>query len=396
MKQCFGLVAEFNPFHNGHAALCAQARAAGATHIVAVMSGNFVQRGCLAVTDKYIRTRAALLGGCDLIIELPLPYAVATASRFAAGAVGLLRATGCVDSLCFGSESDNLADLQAVAQAVDCLAVRTAIKGHMGTGITFARARQLAVAAIFGEQVAHCLTTPNNILAVEYLRQSAAQGWHPNMVPIRRVGTSHDSTTPKGPIASASYLRQHPEALAAYVPPQALAVYQEARCKGLFPAQPERLDTAVIAHLRRLSPADLSQLPDISEGIENRLYKALSHCATLAQLEQEVKTKRYPLARVRRLILHAFLGVSAQDSLSPPPYLHVLGFNPKGAELLAEMKRKKVALPVHTSLAHLEKLNGTCQRFATLEATATGIYGLALPNPPSRGFAYDASAVFLK
>ena len=396
MDRCYGIIAEFNPFHNGHAALCARARQDGATHIAAVMSGSFVQRGSPAVTDKYVRTRAALLSGCDLVVELPLPYAMATASQFAAGAVALLRAMGCVDSLCFGTESAALPDLQTAAEAVEHPDLRTALQPYLSAGMTFAGARQLAVAELCGAQIAACLTQPNHILAVEYLRQLHKQGWSPDLLAIPRVGAAHDSADPDiaAGIASASYLRRHPQELGAYVPAQALAVYSEAAEKGLFPACPEKLENAILAHLRRLTPEQLRLLPDVSEGISDRLYKAIAHSTTLPQLEAAVKTKRYPLARVRRLIYSAFLGITARDWQQPPPYIHVLGFNARGAQLLTRMKN--AALPVHTGLAYLEKQNAACRRLAALEATATDMYSLTLPCPPPRGYAYSASAVFLK
>lgn len=398
MAQIYGVVAEFNPFHNGHAALAAHARELGAGAVVAVMSGNIVQRGSVAVTDKRVRAEAALRCGIDLLFELPLPYACAPAQRFARGAVGLLAATGQVDGLLFGSESGDLQRLCRVATALDAPALQPLIRQKLAEGTTFARARQQVLAAEIGERDAALLEGPNNTLAVEYIRAASELGWAPAFATICRQGTAHDSRHAAGAYASASLLRENPKDFAhlgRYVPPQALATYARALAAGLYPADASKLENAMIAHLRRLSPGDLAGLPDLSEGIENRLYTAIRRTATLGGLEIALKTKRYTMARVRRLIMAAFLGITAQDVHTPPPYLRVLGFTPRGREILSAMKHT-CRLPVSQSLVRLRERGGTCERFAALEEQSTDLYVLALPQPPGCGYEYTASAIFLK
>ena len=185
-----GVVAEYNPFHNGHAYQLMELRQAGATHIAVVMSGNFVQRGEPALLDKWTRAEAALLCGADLILELPLPYGAATAERFAFGAVSLLEGLGCVDLLGFGCESGDLPALQRAARAVEDPEVYEAVRERMAEGISFAAAREEAVRERWGE-AGDALRRPNDILAVEYLRQLGRLGSPIRPVAVGQIGRAH-------------------------------------------------------------------------------------------------------------------------------------------------------------------------------------------------------------
>lgn len=395
MQQITGIVAEFNPFHSGHAALVRCAKAQGADAVVAVISGNFVQRGEPAVTDKRVRAKAALLCGVDLVLELPLVYAMAPAQRFARGAVELFSASGVVDTLIFGSECGDIARLKRVAAALDDTSLQPLIREQLDRGVTFARARQTALESWLGADAA-CLERPNNTLGVEYIRAAKAIGWQPDVQTMQRCGVAHDSGCPAGEYASGVWLRQNAGDLAlmtGYVPPAAMAVYAEALRQGRYPADPAALHTAILTHLRRLGPDDLADLPDLSEGIENRLYAAIRQATTLDELETQLKTKRYTMARMRRLILSAFFGLTREDAHTPVPYLRVLGCTRAGREVLSGMKHSH--LPVSHSLARLREHGGKCERFAALEELATDLYGLALPSPLPCGTEYTAKPVFL-
>ncbi|MDL2234372.1 nucleotidyltransferase family protein [Ruminococcaceae bacterium OttesenSCG-928-L11] len=394
-NRCFGVVAEFNPFHNGHAELCRQAREQGASHLLAAMSGNFVQRGSFAVTDKWVRADAALHGGIDMVIELPLPYALSSARQFARGAVSLLKSTGCVDGLCFGSESGEVGLLREAAQAVDDPRVIALTRDLQSAGITYAKARQAAVEEVCGEETARCLATPNDILAVEYIRQCRLLSWNVEWIPIKRKGVAHDSISTGDRFASASYLREHHmDEWRDYVPASAFAIYREASRNGRLPAAPQQMETAILSHLRRLPMEALEQLPDISEGLERRLYKAIRCSGSLAELELQVKSKRYTLARVRRLILCAFLGVRREHVEAAPPYIRIIGCNRKGTELLSEMKG--AAIPVHTSLRQLSRQSAICAALADLEAMSGDQYALSQPDVSRCGSEFSRSAIFDK
>lgn len=374
-------------------------RAAGATHIAVVMSPNFVQRGEPAVFEKRLRARCALLCGVDLVLELPLPYAMATAQRFARGAVGLLQALGCVDTLCFGSETADLALLWEVARMLELPPVAARLREGMAQGLSFAAARQQAVAEHAGREAAAVLGRPNSILAVEYLRSLTALGSTIRPVAFPRRGAAHHDSQVLEGVAAGGLLRRRLGALGAeglrgLMPAACFALCQEALRAGAAPCSPQRLQTAVLARLRALSRQELAALPDLSEGIEHRLYRAVRQSTDLEALCRTVVCKRYPLARARRLVYSAYLGVERDLATLPPPYLRVLGMNGRGRELLAAAKGR-ATLPLSVSLAALERAGGDAARFARLEAAATDQFVLGLPQPLPCGTDYTDSAVLL-
>lgn len=387
-----GIVAEYNPFHNGHAHQIEATRAAGATHIVAVMSGNFIQRGGPACAPKHVRANAAAACGADLVLELPLPYAMATAERFACGALQVLGGLGCVDVLSFGSECGDIDLLVKAAEAVSSPYCDEYTKNLLADGITYARARQKAVETLYGPEVAGVLESPNNTLAVEYLVQIGMQGLKFSPFTVMRTGAAHDAQAPSGRIAAASHLRnlldlEGIEAIAPFVPQAAFAVYRSAAAAGLAPFGSHSLNTAVLSALRAMEPEAFAALPDISgEGLDNRLRDAVKNAVSLDELLSLVKTKRYPLSRIRRLIWNAYLRVDAQLMRTPVPYLRVLSFNKRGLEILSAAKA--AMLPVSHSLAKLEALGGDCERFAKLEASAADLYTLGLPTVQPCGSDY--------
>jgi len=388
----FGVIAEFNPFHNGHASLIAAAREAGLSHCVCVMSGNFTQRGEAAVTDKRVRAKSALKCGADLILELPVAHATASAAHFAIGAVQILEACGCVEALAFGSECGDTDKLRKLAVALDSREISAPLRRYLDEGMTFAKARQLALAQIFGEDMGHLLSSPNNILAVEYIRAAADICWDTELFTVRRFGVTHDSTHPDAEYASASYLRGNINELECYVPQPAAEVYREAMARGLYPLDQNRLEDMMLSYLRRLNSATLESLPELSEGIEGRLYNAIRKSTSLPELHKTLKTKRYTMSRVRRLVLSAFLDITAKDLTTPPPYLRVIGMNSQGQEILTKL-RKTAKLPMSGSLARLRELSPECARTAMIEERATDLYTAALTAPLPCGYEYTAKIV---
>ena len=388
-----GIIAEFNPFHNGHAHLIEAARTAGATHVVAVMSGNFVQRGGPACAPKSVRANAAIAGGADLVIELPLPYAMATAERFAFGAVSLLGALGCVDVLAFGSECGDLGLLLKATDAICSPYCSDYTKNLLREGVSYADARQKAVSALYGDKVAGLLSSPNNILAIEYLRHLFLQKLPMEPFTIQRQGAAHDSAAATRQFASAAHLRnlldlESVDSLAPFVPPASMQVYRSACSGGQMPFSPHSLDAALLSALRGMDAAAFSTLPDISgEGLHNRLYDGVRAAVSVDGLLALVKTKRYPLSRIRRLVWNAYLGVPSELAWQNPPYLRTLAFNKRGMEILSAAGRSP-RLPLSHSLSKLESLDGVCARFARLEAQATDRYVLGLPVPQPCGSDY--------
>ena len=358
-----GVIAEYNPFHKGHALQLQQLRQLGYTHIAVAMGGNFLQRGSAAICSKHLRAQMALLGGADLVVELPLGWACAPAQRFAAGGVALLEAVGC-HTIAFGSECGNLTLLQQAAQASQSESVLTLTQQLMADGRTFAAARQAAVAQLFAAEVAAVFDNPNDNLCVEYLLalQSQQSGMQP--LALQRVGAAHDSSCAEMGIASASHIRSllmeaEYEKAEVLLPQSSWQVLRGAMANNLAPAHLQRAEAAVLARLRSMSAQDFAALPDLSEGLENRLYTAARQACSLEEFYQLAKTKRYTLARIRRLTLAAFLGLRKKDMPDLPPYLRVLGFNSRGQELMTAAKQKN-ALP----LSHLFPVWKSWTRFA--------------------------------
>ena len=386
-----GIVAEYNPFHNGHAIHIEKTREPNggceATHIVAVMSGSFVQRGEPAIMTKFDRAKAALAGGVDLVIELPVPWCLSSAEGFATGAVSLLNALGCVDVLSFGSEIGKIQPLQKAVTVMQTPRFASLLKYHLGLGISFAEAQQKSLAEIAGATASSVLDTPNNTLGIEYIKALQACNSTTALFTVERQGSSHDSMAPIGNTASASYLRTLLSSdrllnTLPYMPAGCAAVVSDAADKGFLPASAAALDRAVLSYLRRLSLDDLKALPTMSEGLENRVYTAIRKASSLTELEESIKTKRYPLTRIRRLIWSAFLGITNEHTASPPPYIRVLAANERGKEILSAAKP---TVPLLYRASQVAKLDPACQRLWELETKATDLHALALPTPAPCG-----------
>ena len=391
---CAIIISEYNPFHLGHQWQLRELRRRGFDCLVAIMSGNFVQRGEPALYPKERRCAMALSGGVDLVLELPLPYACATAERFAFGAVSLAdrlgralldRGEGC--ALAFGCEAGELAPLLETVEALENPRLGEVLAPLLKEGLPFAKARALAVEELASSEAAALLGEPNNTLAMEYLLQLRARRSPLEVVALPRRGAGHHDAASCGPYASASAIRQ-------LLREGELAAAQKlvpAACGPLL-AEPllpqERL---ILARLRTLSLEQLARLPDCSEGLAQRLYAALRHSSTLEEVWQRCKTKRYSHARIRRLCLAAFLGLEKGPEFLDPPYLRVLGFGPRGQELLATL-RKDCPFPLSDSLAQLRKVSPQAAAFAALESQATDLYGLFLPQLPPCGEDYRRRA----
>ena len=393
-----GIIAEYNPFHRGHRwQIQTLRRLLGAdAAVVAVMSGNFVQRGDFAVLEKRARAECALLGGADLVLELPSPWSAATAERFAQGGVALLAATGVVTHLAFGCETGDLGPLAAAARCLENPGWEEAARRHLAAGVTFAAARQAAVRDLAGEGAAACLSRPNDILAVEYLRAAARQGAALRPLALPRVGAPHDSGD-LGPYPSASAIRGRllaGESWRELLPEETAQVLDREMAAGRAPASLKNCERAVLARLRRMAEEDFRPYDGGGEGLYHRFYGAVQSCTRLEDILAGVKTKRYPLARIRRLLLHSCLGLVPASQGQTPPYLRVLGANDRGRALLGEM-RKKAALPVVTKPAAARRLGAEARDLLAREAVWTDLYTLSWPDldQAKPGLEYTAGPV---
>ena len=388
-----GIVAEYNPFHTGHAYHIAETRRrlVDDTGVICVQSGNWVQRGECAITDKWSRAAMALRGGADLILELPLLWAISSAEGFAQGAVAVLKATGVVDTLSFGSESGNLEGMYRVAEALETDVFRNVLLGELDKGNSFAEARQRAVLQATGD-VGSILSGANDNLGVEYLR---AAGKELTAMAVPRKGGAHDSACPAEGFASASYLRglareQNWEEMSFWVEQEDLKSLKETGVSDM-----SYVERAVLARLRQMDEQDFAALPDsgAAEGLPARLVRAARSAGSLEEFYALAKAKRYAHSRIRRLALWAFLNMTETDRPREPSYLRVLGFNARGRELLKEMKTK-ATLPVLVKPAHIKGLSVEAQRLFALECRATDLFGLCFEIPKPAGLDLVTTPIF--
>ena len=395
-----GIVAEYNPFHTGHAYQITQTKSqlGEETAIVCAMSGNWVQGARPAMADKWLRARLALMGGADLVLELPTLWAVSSAESFAWGAVSILNATGVVDHLSFGSECGNIQPLQALASCLNSDQYHAQLKRFLDEGLSFAACRQAAAETLLGKDVADLLATPNNNLGVEYLRALDRLGSSISPLTVRREGAGYhelaqETNTPA--FRSATDLRRSIFAEAwsdieDYLVPGAADLLRTA------PRPNADMERALLSKLRTMTAANWALLPDsgASEGLPERLVRAAQQARSTEEFFELAKTKRYTHARLRRLLLWAFLGLTEADRPERPPYLKVLGCTERGRSLLKEMK-EKATLPIITKPAHINKLDEDCRRLFELESRCTDLYGLFLPQIPSCGLEWSQSPVLL-
>lgn len=395
-----GIVAEYNPFHTGHAYQIAQTRARleEDSAMVAVMSGNWVQQADCAIADKWTRARLALVGGADLVLELPTVWACSTAESFARGAVSILDACGVVDTLSFGSECGNVEGLTRVAQCLGSAQYAERLREFVNEGATFAACRQRAVEELLGVELGRLLSKPNNNLGVEYIRALSALDSKIEPMTVLREGAAHNSTGQTAQFVSATQIRMEVaegnwDAAQSYLPKGGRTLLE-----GHTVAQSglEQVERAILARLRTMTAQDWEKLPDCgaAEGLPRRLERAGKSCVSMDDFFEQTKTKRYTRARLSRLVLWAFLGLCAADVPDHPPYIRVLGFNERGREVLRQMK-ERAALPILTKPTHARELGETGRRLFELEARCTDLYDLCFETVPAPGREWNTDPVVL-
>lgn len=354
--QVVGIVCEYNPFHNGHAKQLAAVDGAA----VCLMSGNYVQRGEPAILDRLARAEAALRCGAALVLELPVTYALRSAEGFAAGGVELMDRLGCIDAICFGTESGGAGRLMETAAALLDPVFPQFLKEQLARGLSFPAARARAMEAMGAD--AALLEQPNDILAVEYCKALLARGSTLRPLPIRREGAYHGGSDPANP--SASFLRRCGD-WRGFVPEAALDCYAAAPRHTV--AAGER---AWLARLRAMEAADFETLPYGSEGLWRKVMYACRSQRTLAEIIAAAKSKRYTHTRLMRMLLCAFLGISGELLEQPAPYVRVLAMDDRGRALLRQMHGKSSVPVLHAGQTP------PAGDYAALERRAADLYGL--------------------
>lgn len=373
-----GLIAEYNPFHNGHLYhLNKSKNITKSNYSIAVMSGNFLQRGEPALLDKWSRAKMAVDNGVDLVLELPFIYASRSAEYFSDGAVKTLDALGVVDTLCFGSEEGRISVLEEIADilVLEPEDFKYSLKKYLDLGKSFPKARALSLIEYFknhklgfnnSEEIANIVSSPNNILAIEYMKSLKKINSKITPFTIKRTSSNYHDKFITGDISSATsiridyFLNKNLDNILNVVPKSTLKYMDEfLRNHNNFNSI-EHFEE-ILLYLFRFSSYDkISNVIDVDEGLENRIIKAFSSSNNLKEIIENIKTKRYPETRVKRILIHTLMNLDKETfkriNIEGPRYIRVLGANKNGLDLLSEIKLKS-KLPIITKFSNYERLD---------------------------------------
>ena len=365
--QIIGIICEYNPLHLGHQKQIDFLKAQGYA-VVCLMSGNFVQRGAPAIFDKMARARAAVDCGADLVLELPILYALSSAEGFAAGGVEIL--SRLCHGLCFGAEDAEPEALMTLARGLLSPEFSQKLRPHLDTGLSFPVARTKALAEM--GLPAALLDTPNNILAVEYCKAILAQNSRLRIMPIHRQGSYHDlqADTENPSATSLRKMLENGGNWQNYIPKSAVSAFENARLHLL-----RNGEGAMLYRLRTMTDPEFEALPYGSEGLWRKLMHASRHHSRLEDILEATKSKRYTRTRLDRMTLCAFLGLTERDFKSPVPYCRALGFNDTGRQILSKVKESGFFVNIGED-THLP--------YQDMERRTTALYGLFAdpPDPP--------------
>lgn len=380
--QNVGIIAEFNPFHLGHEYLIKQAKK-DSNNVICVMSGNFVQRGDTAIISKFARAKAAIECGADLVIEMPTPFAMTTAQNFAFSAVKLLADLKVIDSIVFGSECGEIEKLECICNLFSSEEFENKLKPKLNSSKTFAKLRQEALEELSPDSCG-ILENANDILAIEYLTALKKIKSDIKPVCIKRLGAKHNEKA-DGITASAGQIREQilggDYAFAQkYMPEKSFETLKENPISDI-----NRLENAILCSLRQKRlEGGLGDLPDVTDDLKNRFCKAIQVSSSLNELFENIKTKKYTLSRIRRMVLNTFLGIDKTFYGEEIPYIRVLGLSKKGAQILSDIS-KKSDLPIIAAASDTENLSDFGKKVFLSEQICTDFYSLSLSTPQKCG-----------
>ena len=402
MGKVVGIIAEYNPFHNGHLYHLLQAKdLAQADYVVAVISGNFTQRGDTSIVDKWTKAYMAICGGCDLVLELPTVYSISSAENFASGAVKILDSLKIVDSIAFGAEASDLATLNNIANVLfqEPRGYTNILTHELQKGISFPSARENAILMYLNDikRYANILNSPNNILAIEYLKALKTQKSNMNPIMVKRSKVYYNDDRIVDDFASATAIRKlikrrEYEDLRKVVPRSTYKILSRQIRDGNIVLGLENFEKEIIYTLRKMNIREIANLPDVSEGLENLIKNSADNCNDMSKLIANIKSKRYTQTRIQRILLYALLGIDKkmmEDSKKVTPYVRVLGFTNKGKELISEINKRNSKINMITSVKKfIEKnnrpSNRTIMQMLQKDIFATDVYTL--------GFDFESKA----
>ena len=406
MSKVLGIIAEYNPFHNGHLYhLETSKKITDCDYTVAIISGNFTQRGSTSVVDKWSKTKMALQNGVDLIIELPVLYSISSSENFADGAIKILNSLGIIDYLSFGSETPDITVLDSIADILcnEPKDYKKLLAAELDKGLSFPKARENALLDYIKntntfendkpnfEEYKKALSSPNNILGIEYLKALKKYNSSIKPVCISRFATDYNSFDFSGNIASATAIRELIKnkdfnSIKTVVPKNSYSILVDCINSGHIVPDLNCFEKEIIYVLRKMSIEEISNLPDVSEGLEFSIKKAANSCNTIDEFLDVVKSKRYTVTRLQRILLYALLDISKEDmQLSKEvemPYVRVLGFNDNGKKLFSEIATKHPELKLITSVKKFVDGNSDkdLQILFDKDVFATNVYSLAFEN----------------
>ena len=418
MSKVLGIIAEYNPFHNGHLYhLKSSKKLTQTDYTVAIISGNFTQRGSTSIIDKWSKTKMALENGIDLVIELPVLYSISSAENFADGAIKILNSLGIIDYLSFGSETSDIDILKNISEILynEPIDYKKLLTKELDKGLSFPKARENALLGYIKsssnnikfdiEKYTNIISSPNNILGIEYLK--ALKKYQSNIKPIciERTGTNYNSTdiSTKNSIAnnsicndltaigSATAIRgliksKDYETIKDLVPSSSYSLLMACLNDGYIVPDLNIFEKEIFYILRKMSVEEIANLPDVSEGLEFSIKKAANSCNNIDDFLNIVKSKRYTVTRLQRILLYALLDISKKDiELSKrieKPYVRILGFNENGKKLVSQIALNHPEITLITSVKKFVDSNSNkdLQIMFAKDVFATDVYSLGFEN----------------
>ena len=395
MSKVLGIIAEYNPFHNGHLHhLQTSQSLINADYTVAIISGNFTQRGSTSIVDKWSKTKMALNNGIDLVIELPVLYSISSAENFADGAIKILNSLGIIDYLSFGAETTDINSLRTIADILrtEPPEYKNILSTELDKGLSFPKAREKALLEYTSSlnnklYFKNILSSPNNILGIEYLK--ALKKYNSTIKPlcIKRINAEYNSKNFSNNFGSATAIREliknnDYNTIKQLTPECTYSILADNLQNGSIVPEINIFEKEIIYNLRKMSIEQIANIPDVSEGLEFSIKKAANSCNNIKEFLDITKSKRYTLTRLQRILLYVLLDISKEDiRLSKKidtPYIRILGFTENGKRLVSEIASKNSSLPLITSVKKFIDTNTDSNLNTMLkkDILATNIYTL--------------------
>ena len=385
-----GIVAEYNPFHNGHLYhLLKSKEITNDKYVVAVIGGNFTQRGEVSIVDKWTKAEMAIDNGVDLVLELPTIYSTSSAENFADGAIKILNSLKIVDNISFGAECEEINKLNIIANTLynETKEFKNILNLELSKGISFPKARENAICLYLKDNsLSKILNEPNNILAIEYLKSLKKNRSKINPILVKRQNSGHLNKSYTGKISSSTAIRDmlktgNTRNLKDSLTPSSYTILKDEINQGHFIKDISLFENIIMYNLRNSSLEELRKLPDVTEGLENLIKKSAFSCNTVDEFLKLTSSKRYTETRIKRILLYSLLNITTKDmevSKKATPYIRVLGFNKQGKELLSSISKNNPNLKIITSVKKFmdENTNRNLNHMLNKDIFATNVYTL--------------------